>query len=211
MTQGAGAATGSGSGGPLGRSRRSRRRWLVLGAVAVFVIAADQWTKSWAQRALAGGPHHVLGPVNLVLTFNTGAAFSLGSGVTPLVEAVAVVLVALVLWQSGRLAKGGAGWASVIGFGLLSGGALSNLADRVFRHHHGAVVDFIQLVSWWPVFNVADAALTVGAATVAVSAIFFYQPHQDRATDVARRDESERDGEKGGADLVDAEQGGRGA
>ena len=157
------------------RLRQSRLRWSVLFGLAAVVIAADQWTKSWAQQELAGGPRHIVGPINLVLTFNRGAAFSIGSGVAPLVEVAVILLVALVLWQSGRLVKGGAGWAYVVGFGLLSGGALSNLADRLFRHHHGAVVDFIQVVSWWPVFNVADAALTVGAVMVALNAIFSYR------------------------------------
>jgi signal peptidase II len=51
--------------------------------------------------------------------------------------------------------------------GALLGGALGNLADRLIRHHHGAVIDFIDL-RWWPVFNVADAAITVGAALLAL-------------------------------------------
>ena len=67
----------------------------------------------------------------------------------------------------------GAPWPVIVGLGLLAGGALSNLADRFFRHHHGAVVDFIQLVSWWATFNVADAAITVGALTLAVSLVLF--------------------------------------
>jgi signal peptidase II len=181
---------------------------LVLLAVAAAVVAADQGTKSWAEQALASGPRHVVGPVNLVLTFNRGAAFSLGSGVTPLIEALAVVLVALVLWQSGRLARGGAGWAYVTGFGLLSGGALSNLADRLFRHHHGAVVDFIQLVSWWPVFNVADACLTLGAVVVAVNAVFFYRPSraESRTEDAGGASEGGQ-----GADLADLHERGQGS
>lgn len=186
------------AGGRRASARSRRARALVLLAVAAAVVAADQATKSWAERALASGPRHVAGPVNLVLTFNRGAAFSLGTGATQLIEALAVVLVALVVWQSGRLARGGAGWAYVIGFGLLSGGALSNLADRLFRHHHGAVVDFIQLVRWWPVFNIADASLTLGAVIVAVNAIFFYGP--SRAEDASGPSEG---GHKPGANLVD--------
>ena len=61
----------------------------------------------------------------------------------------------------------------MVALGLLAGGAVSNLADRFFRHHHGAVVDFIQLVSWWATFNVADAAITIGALTLAVSLVLF--------------------------------------
>ncbi|MGH9106591.1 MAG: signal peptidase II [Acidimicrobiales bacterium] len=138
------------------------------------MIALDQGTKSWALQSLALFPHrhHVIGPVYFYLTYNRGAAFSLGDGASPIIEVIAIALAVAVLWFSGRLAKGGANWPVIVGFGLLSGGALSNLADRFFRHDHGAVVDFIQLVSWWPVFNFADAAITIGAVTIAVSLVF---------------------------------------
>ena len=147
-------------------------RGVCLVAVAGAVIALDQWTKSRAQVDFQpGAAHHVLGPISFLLTYNAGAAFSLGRGASPVIEAVAVALVAAVLWFSGRLARAGANPAIIVGFGLVSGGALSNLADRFIRHHHGAVVDFIQLVSWWPVFNVADAAITIGALTIAAAMV----------------------------------------
>ncbi len=152
-------------------------RAVVLGTIAGGVIAVDQWTKSWAIHNLSStSPRHVLGPVYLVLSFNRGAAFSLGSGVSPVIEALAALLAVAVIAFSGRAARIGASPAVVAGLGLLSGGALSNLADRLFGDHHGAVVDFIQAVSWWPTFNVADSAITTGAATVAVSLFFFSRP-----------------------------------
>ncbi len=158
---------------PGGGGRRTSARVAMLVSIGASVVLVDQLTKSWAVHALSDGrPEHVLGPVNLVLTKNSGAAFSLGSGVTPLIELVAIVLVLGVLWQSGRLARGGAALAPLAGLSLLAGGALSNLGDRLLRANHGAVIDFIQLVSWWPVFNVADVAVTVGALTVAVSLAF---------------------------------------
>ena len=135
---------------------------LLLLAIAGAVIAVDQWTKSWALHNLSDvSRRHVIGPIYLVLTFNQGAAFSLGSG-------------RLSGHRGGghcpgcsrdrhvRAGPPGVGPTSVVvvGLGLLLGGALSNLGDRLFRHHHGAVVDFIQPVSWWPTFNVADAAIT---------------------------------------------------
>lgn len=148
-------------------------RALLATAVAAGVIAVDQLTKSLAQDHLEVlVASHVVGPVNFLLTFNRGAAFSMGSGVAPVIEAAAVALVVAVLLASRRLARRGANLTVTIGLGLLSGGALSNLADRFLRHHHGAVVDFIQLVSWWPVFNVADACITVGAILVAVNLSF---------------------------------------
>jgi signal peptidase II len=160
--------------------------------VAALVAAADQVTKALAQRDLNPfSPDHIAGPVNLVLTFNRGAAFSLGAGAAPIVEAVAIVLVVTLLLASPRLARR-ANLAVTVGLGLLAGGAVSNLADRLFRHHHGAVVDFIQLVSWWPVFNVADACITVGAVLVAIELAFPPRqrrpapPPRSRADDVER-------------------------
>jgi signal peptidase II len=180
---GEGAAPTPGAGQPA--TARQPRRGVVrrAGALAVTAgatIAADQATKTWAEDHLWAGPEHVAGPANLVLTYNSGAAFSLGSGATPVIEALAMVLVAVVVWQSGRLARSGTGWAPVVALGLLCGGALSNLGDRVFRHHGGGVIDFIQLVSWWPVFNVADAAITVGAIALAASLVAGTGPRQDR-------------------------------
>ncbi len=144
---------------------RLKGRRLLIPAVAAIVIAADQISKTWALDHLAS-PRHVLGPVNLVLTFNSGAAFSVGRGVTPIVEVVAVVLVVWLVALSRRATQSGS-FAVVVGLGLLLGGSLGNLADRVFRHHHGAVIDFIQAVRWWPVFNVADSAIVVGVVTLA--------------------------------------------
>jgi signal peptidase II len=155
-------------------------RAITLAAIAGAVIALDQWTKSWALRHLSTtGPRHVLGPVYLVLSFNRGAAFSLGSGASPVIEALASALAVAVIAFSGRAARIGAGPVVVVGLGLLCGGALSNLADRLVGDHHGAVVDFIQAVSWWPTFNVADAAITTGAVTVAVSLAFFSRAKGD--------------------------------
>ena len=128
-------------------ARRGRPSSVLFAAYSRGVVGLDQWSKSWAlQSPGVAGRRHVIGPVNLVLTFNRGAAFSLGSGATPVIEAVAIGLVVVVLAFSRRLALGGTSLAVIVGLGLLFGGALSNLADRFFRHHGGAVVDFIQAV-----------------------------------------------------------------
>ena len=160
--------------GPSSSGRRyGTRRTILFAAIAGGVICLDQWSKSWALESLGvTGKRHVIGPVNFVLTFNRGAAFSLGSGATPVIEAVAIGLVVVVLAFSRRLALGGTSLAVIVGLGLLFGGALSNLADRFFRHHGGAVVDFIQAVRWWPTFNVADAAVTCGAVIAAAALLF---------------------------------------
>ncbi len=134
--------------------------------VAALVVALDQVTKSLALAHLHTTVH-LLGPLGLGLTFNSGAAFSLFSGDPAVLGPVAALVVGLVLvvaWRSRSM------WLSV-GLGLILGGALGNLSDRAFRGHGGAVVDFITL-SHWPTFNVADAAITVGAVLVVVSGLW---------------------------------------
>ncbi len=142
-------------------------RRLLIPTIAALVVAADQFTKTWALHHLEV-PRHVIGPTNLLLTFNGGAAFSIGRGVTPFIEAVVVAMVIWLVLVSSRASRS-ANLGVAIGLGLLLGGALGNLADRLFRHNHGSVIDFIQLVSWWPVFNVADAAIVVGVIVLALS------------------------------------------
>jgi signal peptidase II len=152
-------------------------RTALLLVIAALVVVLDQWSKSWAIGYLDEvGRRHVIGPVYLSLTFNSGAAFSLGAGASPVIEAVAIALVVGVIAFSRRAAMTRTSLAVIVGLGLLLGGALSNLGDRLFRHHNGAVTDFIQLVSWWPTFNLADAAITVGAVMVVVVLVFFSPP-----------------------------------
>jgi signal peptidase II len=154
---------------------RRRVRQLLLPAVAVVVLVADQASKTWALHHVppAPGGRHVIGPLWLVLTLNSGAAFSLGRGVTPVIEAVAIVLVVWLLVFSRRASRV-ASIPMAIGLGLLLGGAAGNLTDRVVRHNHGSVIDFIDMArigsrDLWPVFNVADAAIVVGVVVVVLS------------------------------------------
>jgi signal peptidase II len=138
--------------------------------VAVLVVVADQASKTWA---LHQPVRHILGPVWVWPTTNSGAAFSLGRGVTPIVAAVVVVLVAWLLVFSRRAGRE-ASAPMAVGLGLLLGGAAGNLIDRVFRHHHGAVIDFIDALrigthDWWPVFNVADASIVIGVFILVLS------------------------------------------
>jgi signal peptidase II len=128
--------------------------------VAAVVVAVDQVTKTWALHHTVT-PVHVVGTLQLALTFNPGAAFGMGRGVTPVLVAGAIVLV-VVLLGVGRAASRTASLSATVAMGLLLGGACGNLVDRLLRHNRGAVIDFIDL-RWWPVFNVADACITVGA------------------------------------------------
>ena len=134
-------------------------------ATAVAVVAIDQLTKSWALRALDDGPVHVVWTLRLALSFNTGAAFGLGKGMAPLFMVGAIVVLVVILGVGRTAATTPAGAAAL---GLIAGGAVGNLADRFLRDHGGAVVDFIAF-RFWPVFNVADAAITSGAVLLVVA------------------------------------------
>lgn len=136
-----------------------RRRYPLVATAAALVLAADQLAKWWAVTVLADGPVS-LGPVRLALSYNRGAAFGLGAGFAPVVAVAALVLVVLLLAMGRAAVRTGPAVAT----GVVLGGALGNLADRLVRSPgllRGEVVDFIDL-GWWPVFNVADAAITVG-------------------------------------------------
>lgn len=153
----------------------NRRRLLAVPAIAAVVVAADQSSKTWALHHTLGG-RHVLWTLWLDLTFNSGAAFGIGHGVTPVIEAaVLVVLIGFLLL--GRQAARSASWPAIASLGLVMGGAAGNLADRFFRHipgHPGAVIDFIAAArvgqhDWWPVFNVADSCIVVGVIILVLS------------------------------------------
>jgi len=139
------------------------RRLLVTGAVALVVVAADQATKSWAVHRLARGPIHVVWKLDLELTYNSGAAFSVAQGWAPVLGAVALVVVLVLLTTARRVQS----TPLALALGLVVGGALGNLADRVVRSNHGSVIDFVAL-HFWPTFNVADACVVVGGIMAAM-------------------------------------------
>jgi signal peptidase II len=141
----------------------------VLVAVALGAIVLDQVSKYLAVARLTDrDPVRLLGgAVYLLLTRNSGAAFSLGRGHTFVFPAIAIVVVAWIGWMARRLRS--VPWA--IALGLVLGGALGNLVDRIFRAPGpfvGHVVDFISVFDahgqGFPVFNLADSALTIGVA-----------------------------------------------
>lgn len=149
------------------RTRRHRRTGLLL-SVAATVIVADAATKAWVVATLRDGRVIRLlgGALLLVQSRNPGAAFGIGTGSTVVFSAVAAVVAATIIRVARRLTS--PGWA--VALGLLLGGALGNLLDRIFRApgpFRGAVVDWIDF-RIWPTFNLADAAITVGAVLVVI-------------------------------------------
>jgi signal peptidase II len=131
------------------------------------VLAADQLTKQWALAVLADGPVGVVGPVRFALTHNTAGAFGLGGSVVPF---LALAALGLVIWMVST-GSATARLPLAVALGLVLGGAFGNLVDRVARSPgllRGAVVDFVDL-RVWPVFNLADAAITCGCLLLLVA------------------------------------------
>lgn len=139
---------------------------VLLAVVALSVLALDAVTKAVAVAKLSGGEEIPLagGLLTLTLVHNSGAAFGIGAGYTAVLSVLALGVVALVLVLARRLRS--RGWAAA--FGLLLGGAAGNLADRFFREPgflRGHVVDFLELPKW-PVFNLADTAISCAAVLI---------------------------------------------
>lgn len=139
-------------------------------ATVAAVVVLDQLAKAVALDALAGGRTiDLVWTLRFNLTFNYGMAFSAGTGAGPLIGMVALAVAA---WVA-RL-----GWRSALPshavvLGLVCGGALGNVVDRLFRGDgwmRGGVVDFIDL-QWFPVFNLADSAITIGAAAIVLAGL----------------------------------------
>ncbi|MFJ6097363.1 signal peptidase II [Williamsia muralis] len=151
------------------------RMWLILLVVAVTVLVADLITKIVAVALIEpGDPVEIVGDtVTFKLVRNSGAAFSMATGYTWILTLIALAVVAGIIRYSHRL--GSIWWA--FGLGLVLGGALGNLIDRIFRAPgplRGHVVDFMS-VGWWPVFNVADSAVVCGAIGLVVLTLFGFE------------------------------------
>ncbi len=140
----------------------------VLVVIAAVVVLVDQLTKTWALRALDDRDVHLFWTARLHLVFNKGGAFSLGTGSTWFFVIAAVVVVTFVLLFGRRLLGSR---LALVAMGLVLGGAVGNLSDRLFRDTGGAVVDFIDF-RWWPVFNVADSAVVIGGILLVLTGAF---------------------------------------
>jgi signal peptidase II len=136
-------------------------QWLGLAAVGVAAVAADQLTKRIVERRLGlGDAVHVIGPFSIRHVENSGIAFGLFSSAT----AVVILLTALaVVWMLVFFARSGARHPVLpVSLGLVIGGSLSNLLDRI---RLGYVTDFLDL-RYWPAFNLADSFIVIGVFVV---------------------------------------------
>jgi signal peptidase II len=156
-----------------------------MGVTAVLVYAVDQLAKIWAlDRLVPGEPVNVIGSlIRLNLIRNAGAAFSIGNGATWVMTLVACGVLVFVLRTARRIGSFGWAWA----LGLLLGGSLGNLTDRMVRSPgpgRGQVVDFIDYFGFF-IGNVADIAIVGAAAFIALLAmrgvgVDGARPHQGR-------------------------------
>jgi signal peptidase II len=144
-------------------SGSAERAWRLAGVLCGLVVAIDQGCKALVEANLYPGEQvDVLGPLTLNLVHNRGIAFGLGGDGGGLLVAFAIVSLVFIGWLFSRDPTRPGMWVAI---GLLAGGALGNLADRV---RDGAVTDYVDLLSW-PSFNLADVAITAGVVLLALS------------------------------------------
>jgi signal peptidase II len=130
------------------------------------VVVADLVTTSLVVHHFHDASH-VWGPFGLALTFNSGFAFSLFSGQATAITVLLCIGVVILAFVVARVRS----VPLAVGAGLVLGGAVGNLAERIFGGHGGQVPDFVTL-DYWPTFNLADACVTVGIIVVIVCLLF---------------------------------------
>jgi len=160
-------------------------QWAGLGTVALAAVAADQVTKHVVTQTLAlDEAVHVVGPLSIHHVQNSGIAFGLFASATAVVTVVTAIAV---VWMLVFFARSGSRHPVLpAALGLLIGGSVSNLVDRIRLHH---VTDFIDL-RWWPAFNLADSFIVVGVAMLLAALVAADRsppPPPRRALDVAAR------------------------
>lgn len=185
-------------GGERGRQVMTARvRWTFVALFALGTLLFDQISKRLMLGSLTvGRPVAVLGPLRWNLAFNTGMAFSRGANAGPVIGFIALAITVVML----VLARRNGSRLQLTAIGVIIGGALGNVVDRLLRvgelgspihggFMSGAVVDFID-VQFWPIFNVADMAVVVGGLVLALS-MFFVPEHSPAADADPSADEAD--------------------
>jgi signal peptidase II len=146
----------------------AKRRWSTLW-LSALVVLADQVTKHWAVNHLVDGKTiDLVWTLRFKLGFNSGMAFSQAEGLGPVIGVIALVAIVVLAYVARQADTRSGSYAAA----AILGGAAGNVVDRLFRGDgwlHGSVVDFIDL-QWWPVFNIADMAITIGGAILVIGA-----------------------------------------
>ncbi|MEI7644189.1 MAG: signal peptidase II [Chloroflexales bacterium] len=147
-------------------------RWALPAALGLLILTSDQLSKAWVVSRLGPEPFLrviPLGPswLKLVYAQNTGVAFGLFQSVPQIFTITSILITAGTAYAYVFHLPNRATWVQVA-MGLILGGALGNIVDRL---RLGSVVDFI-CVGWWPVFNLADSAISVGVTAMAAYLIF---------------------------------------
>ncbi len=185
---------------------RTWRRVLLLGGIAAAVLVIDVLTKVLVVATIGLGENiRILGGlVYLTQIRNGGAAFSMATGMTWVLAIVALAVVAFIIRMAPRLRS--TPWAVCLG--LILGGALGNLTDRIFRAPgvlRGHVVDFISVfgpnAQYFPAFNAADSAITIGGVMLVLIALLGYdfdgRRHRSSRRGRAGESEASRDADRG--------------
>jgi signal peptidase II len=154
---------------------QKRRRWALFGGTAMVVLILDQLTKTWVdasfERAADGGSTELIGDlVRISKVYNDGAIFGFLDASAMIMALLSVVVVVGVVWYEWRHGFGLGPLVSV-GLGLLTGGAIGNLIDRV---RFGYVIDFVDMGIGdlrWYIWNISDAAVFLGIMALFVAAL----------------------------------------
>ena len=162
--------------------RQGSASWAVFGGLAAIILVADQLTKAWvdtsfalaapfAPEGSAGAPTPIMGDlVRIAKTYNDGGIFGLAGDSAPVLAAASVVVIAIIVAVQARQGRGDP--LLTVALGLLLGGALGNLVDRV---RFGHVIDFMDTGlggQRWYTFNVADAAISAAIVLLLVHGLF---------------------------------------
>jgi signal peptidase II len=149
----------------------------LLFTLALFIWALDFLTKNWAIDQLSSTPRKVIGSLlQLTLVRNPGAAFSMATGFTIIFTSISIAVAIFIVRTAHRISSR----AWVVVAGLVLGGVLGNLTDRIFREPgflYGHVIDWIELPHW-PVFNIADSAIFIAAGIAILLTVRNIPPYQ---------------------------------
>ncbi|HEY9714809.1 MAG TPA: signal peptidase II, partial [Chroococcales cyanobacterium] len=170
-------------------ANQNPNKWIIA-ASAILCIAIDWLTKMWARQALLPGQNSefIPGVLSLLLTWNTGAAFSLGRDHSMTMTAVACLVTGVVVLFIVQRHKALCSNLERVGLGCLLGGAVGNLIDRFF---YGRVTDFLNFAFIsFPVFNVADVCIDVGIGLILIALLKDQKQQTNQISDISGTERS---------------------